>query len=231
MLSKAPVFQIGADHSRRELVGYGQDVPDPKWPQGAKVCLSFVVNYEEGGEHIAGGDNAHTTLNQDEHAEMFLTESGVAATVPGAARHGRNLGTESGYEYGSRRGFHRILRLFQQNGLRFTSWAIGRAVELNPQVVPLMEDAKCEVASHSWRWIDYYNVSEEQERQHVRKAIAALRNASTQNRIPLGWYTGRQSLQTRRIVYEEYRELGLVDKYYDSDSCECARAVQQFRVD
>lgn len=212
-------FDQGRDHSRRELPGYGASPPDPQWPNGAKVCLSFVLNYEEGGEHVAGGGQA-STLNDDKHAEAFLTESGAAATVPGAARSGRNLGVESSYEFGSHRGFHRILDLFKRSHLRFTAWAIGRAVELNPQVVGQMEGAGCEVASHSWRWIDYDDVSEDEERKHVRLAIDAIAKASGNGKAPHGWYTGRQGLQTRRIVYETYRELGMLDKLYDSDACE-----------
>ena len=213
-------FDLGRDHSRRELGGYGASPPDPQWPNRAKVCLSFVLNYEEGGEHNVGSWQGN--YNDDEHAETFLTESGVGATVPGAARPGRNLGTESGYEFGSHRGFHRILDLFRRRSLRFTSWAIGRAVQLNPQVVGQMEEAGCEVASHSWRWIDYWDVPEEEERRHVKLAVEALRSASKGGKIPRGWYTGRQSLQTRRIVYEVYRELGALDQLYDSDACESA---------
>lgn len=212
------VFDLGRDHSKRDLVGYGANVPNPQWPNNAKVCLSFVLNYEEGGEHLTGKD-WENNFNQDEHAETFLTESGVAATVPGAARFGRSLGIESGFEYGSHRGFHRILDLFRRNQLRFTSWAIGRAVELNPQAVSLMEEAGCEVGSHSWRWIDYYDMPEEEERKHVKLAIEAIKKASPNGHIPRGWYTGRQSIHTRRIVYETYREMGALDQLYDSDSC------------
>lgn len=219
--SVTPVFDLGVDHGRRDLAGYGGSPPNPHWPNNAKVCLSFVLNYEEGGEHTAGGEGSSSNnYNQDEHAETFLTESGIAAAVPGAARYGRNLGTESGFEYGSHRGFHRILDLFQRNQLRFTSWAIGRAVQLNPQVVGLMEDAGCEVASHSWRWIDYWDMPEEEERRHVKLAIEAIQTASKNGRLPRGWYTGRQSIHTRRIVYEVYREMGALDQLYDSDSCE-----------
>jgi peptidoglycan/xylan/chitin deacetylase (PgdA/CDA1 family) len=217
--SSVAVFDLGRDHSRRELAGYGATPPNPHWPKNAKVCLSFVLNYEEGGEHNTG--EWESNYNNDEHAETFLTESGVAASVPNAARYDRNLGTENGYEFGSHRGFHRILSLFKRNHLRFTSWAIGRAVQLNPQVVPLMQEAGCEVASHSWRWIDYWNVDEEEERKHVKATIEALKKASTDGRIPRGWYTGRQSVRTRRIVYEVYRELGALDQLYDSDACKC----------
>lgn len=197
------------DHTDRDLAGYGASVPDAQWPNGARIAVSFVLNYEEGGEH--------TLLNGDAHSEAFLTEGGATA----GARPARNLGTESGYEYGSHRGFWRILELFQEKGITFTSWAIGRAVELNPQVVPAMQAAGCEPASHSYRWIDYFDVPEEQERKHVQDTIKAITEASNDSKTPpIGWYTGRQSLQTRRIVYEEYEKRGLLDKLYDNDACE-----------
>lgn len=195
------------DHAARDMVGYGPHLPDAQWPGGAKIAISFVLNYEEGGEH--------TLLNGDDHSEAFLSESGAT----GAARPGRNVGVESGYEYGAHRGFWRILHLFKERSLTFTSWAIGRAVELNPAVVDAMEDAGCEVGSHSYRWIDYWQTPEKEEREHVDLALSALTKASSRGVVPLGWYTGRQSLQTRRIVYEKYRQLGLLDKYYDSDAC------------
>ncbi len=194
------------DHASRNLPGYGAAPPHPRWPNDARIAVSFVLNYEEGGEH--------TLVNGDAHAEAFLTEGGATA----AGRAHRNLGTESGYEYGSHRGFWRILALFKKHGMVFTSWAIGRAVELNPQVVPAMQEAGCEVASHSYRWIDYFDMKEEEEREHVNKTIDAITKAGGEP--PKGWYTGRQSLQTRRIVYEEYKKRGLVDKLYDSDACE-----------
>lgn len=218
-----PVFDQGTDHSQRILQGYGAQTPDPKWPGGAKLCISFVLNYEEGGEHVGlpTGTNlaSSSNLNADGHAETFLTESGATATV-GTPRPARNLGVESGYEFGARRGFWRILDLFERTQLRFTSWAIGRAVQLNPDVVPAMERIGSEVASHSWRWIDYCTVPEEEERKHIRLAIEELQKHSKDGRAPRGWYTGRQSLQTRRLVYETYREMGILDQLYDSDACE-----------
>ncbi|PWN44475.1 chitin deacetylase Cda1 [Ceraceosorus guamensis] len=195
------------DHGSRDLPGpYGRHLPDPKWPNGAHLALSFVVNYEEGGEH--------TLLNGDAHSEAFLTENGATGTT----RPSRTLGVESAYEYGSHRGFWRILDLFEKQGLSFTCWAIGRAVELNPQVVDAMQSAGCEVASHSYRWIDYNDVPEAEERSHVHKTIDVISQASKSSTPPLGWYTGRQSLQTRRIVYETYRERGLADQLYDNDA-------------
>jgi peptidoglycan/xylan/chitin deacetylase (PgdA/CDA1 family) len=215
-------LDLGVNHSRRDLAGYGPDPPNPHWPGGAKLCISFVVNYEEGGENVCGGvtpsGGEQSTLNFDKHAETNLTETGVASAVPGAARAGRNLNTEGGYDFGAHRGFHRILDLFRRNSLRFTCWAVGRAVELNPDVVKQMEDAKCEVASHSWRWIDYHNMDEGQEREHIRLAFDTIRKASPTESVPLGWYTGRQSIHTRRLVYEHYRSLGLLDRLYDSDA-------------
>ncbi|PWN91343.1 glycoside hydrolase/deacetylase [Acaromyces ingoldii] len=216
------VFDLGVDHSRRELLGYGATPPDPRWPGGAKICVSFVVNYEEGAEHI--GTSSSSTVSRenynenDGHAEVFLTENGVGPTV-GTPKAHRNLNVEQQYEFGAHRGFWRILALFKRHNLRFTSWAVGRAVQLNPSVAKAMEEAKCEVASHGWRWIDYASMSEQEETQHVKLAIEALAKASSDGKTtPRGWYTGRQSLQTRRIVYETYRDLGMAEQYYDSDA-------------
>lgn len=216
------VFDFGVDHSRRELPGYGNNPPDPGWPNDAKICVSFVLNYEEGGEHVGPSPypfDIASNYNADAHTEAFLTESGVSATVPGALRIGRNLSVEQQFEFGAHRGFWRILDLFKRSHLRFTAWAIGRAVELNPQVVDAMEQAGCEVASHGWRWIDYFFVDEQTEREHVNLTVDAIAKASPLNQPPRGWYTGRQSLNTRRLVYETFRERGLLDTLYDSDAC------------
>lgn len=175
--------------------------------------VSFVLNYEEGGEHCI--------LNGDSHPEAFLTEGGASAIVVPPKTGSRNLGVESAYEFGSHRGFYRILDLFKRKDLRFTSWAIGSAVEKNPQVVSEMGKAGCEVASHSYKWIDYSNVPEEEERDHVRKTIETLmKNSKDGKSFPKGWYTGRMSLQTRRLVYETYHEMGFLKDLYDSDACE-----------
>lgn len=197
-----------AHYHPRDLPGYGKDLPHAQWPNNARVCVSFVLNYEEGGENCV--------LEGDPRAEVYLTEFG-ATNAPGPEGM-RNLSIESCFEYGSHRGFWRILGLFQEFGFTFTSWAVGRAVEHNPQVVDAMEDAGCEVASHSYRWIDYSRMPEQEERQHVQKTIDAIQTASRRDSVPLGWYTGRQSLQTRRIVYEEYKARHLHTKLYDSDA-------------
>jgi len=195
-------------YHQRDFPGYGKDIPHARWPNKARVCISFVLNYEEGGENCV--------LEGDPRAEVYLTEFGA---TNGAGPEGmRNLSIESCFEYGSHRGFWRILGLFQEFGFKFTSWAVGRAVEHNPQVVDAMEEAGCEVASHSYRWIDYARMPEQEERQHVQKTIEAIQTASRRGTVPLGWYTGRQSLQTRRIVYEEYKSRGMHMQLYDSDA-------------
>ncbi|CAO1630864.1 unnamed protein product [Sympodiomycopsis kandeliae] len=201
-------FDAGPRHERRDLWGYRNQPPEVIWPNGARVAVSFVVNYEEGAEN--------TLLNGDPAAEAFLTENGVGATL--SEFKGRELSRESSYAYGSRIGFWRLLDLFKDTGLTFTSWAVGKAVELYPEVVPAMEQAGCEVGSHCYRWINYASMSEEDEREHIKKAFNAIADASPTNKPALGWYTGRNSLNTRRLVYEHYKSLGLASKYYDSDS-------------
>ena len=182
----------------RDLVGHGQHPPDPRWPGGARVALSFVLNYEEGGEH--------TPLEGDPASEAFLHE--VIGAPPTVGR--RNLNTESMFEYGSRVGFWRVHRLFTAHGLPVTVYAVGQALERNPAAARAMVDAGWEVASHGWRWIDYLELPEEVEREHLRRAVAAIEGACGVR--PVGWYTGRVSDNTRRLVVEEGGFL------YDSDS-------------
>ncbi|PWN23530.1 glycoside hydrolase/deacetylase [Microstroma glucosiphilum] len=202
-------FNAGPSHTSRDLIGYGSSPPSFTWPNGARLAISFVLNYEEGAEN--------TLLNGDEAAEGFLTENGLGASVGGPLKE-RELSRESTYAYGSRVGFWRILGLFKKHGLTFTSWAVGKAVELNPAVVEAMEGAGCEVASHAYRWINYASLSPSTEQQHIRQAYEAIQKASPSSTPPLGWYTGRVSMHTRRLVYEHYKSQGLLEKYYDSDA-------------
>ena len=165
------------NHLDRNLIGYGPNPPDAQWPGDARIAVSFVLNYEEGGEN--------TILNGDPASEVFLTETPGGTPIEG----GRDLSTESMYEYGSRAGFWRILRLFQERNMRFTSWAVGRALELNPAAGKAMAEAGHEVASHGWRWINYKDFTLEQELDHMRQAVKVIEQ--TAGRAPVGWYTGR----------------------------------------
>ena len=182
----------------RDLVGYGGHPPHPRWPDGARLALSMVLNYEEGGEACV--------LHGDAASEAYLHETPGPPALAGQ----RNLSVESVYEYGARAGFWRILRLFQERSLVLTVYAVGMALERNPAAARAMVDAGFEIASHGWRWIDYQNVPEAEERAHVKRAIEAIER--TTGARPVGWYTGRNSPQTRRLVVEEGGFL------YDSDS-------------
>jgi putative urate catabolism protein len=182
----------------RDFVGYGQQPPDPRWPGGARIALSFVLNYEEGAER--------TPLEGDPTSESFLHE--VVGAAPAAGR--RDLNVESMFEFGSRAGYWRVHRIFTAHGLPLTVYAVGQALERNPAAARAMVDAGWEVASHGWRWIDYAELSEDEERLHIRRAIEAIEKACGSR--PVGWYTGRVSESTRRLVVEEGGFL------YDSDS-------------
>jgi putative urate catabolism protein len=182
----------------RDLVGYGARPPDPRWPGGARLALSFVLNYEEGSER--------TPLDGDAESEAFLHE--VVGAQPVLGR--RNPNSESMFEFGSRAGFWRVHRIFTRHGLPLTVYAVGQALERNPPAARAMVEAGWEVASHGWRWIDYLEVPEEEERVHVRRSIDAIERACGQR--PVGWYTGRVSENTRRLVVEAGGFL------YDSDS-------------
>lgn len=181
----------------RDMIGYGATPPAANWPGGARLALSFVINYEEGGE-----DNI---LHGDPASETFLSE--IVGAKPYEARH---MSMESMYEYGSRAGFWRLHRLFQRHQLPVTVYGIAMAMERNPDVVSAMLEANWEIASHGYRWIDYQFVSEETEREHMTKAIDIHERLTGSK--PLGWYTGRDSPNTRKLVLEHDHFL------YDSDS-------------
>ena len=182
----------------RDLVGYGANPPDPEWPGGARLAVSFVINYEEGGENCILDGNATS--------ESYLQEIVGLQPVVG----GRELSVESMYEYGSRVGFWRLHRMFLARDLPVTVYAVGRALERNPAAGIAMDEAGWEVASHGYRWINYRGIDEETERQHIRLAIEATeRIVGTR---PVGWYCGRCSPNTRRLVAEAGGFL------YDSDS-------------
>ena len=184
----------------RDLVGYGASLPDPRWPGGARVAVQFVINYEEGAEN--------SVLYGDERSEAFLSEMVGAASHPARA-----MAMESLYEYGSRAGFWRLHRLFTARALPVTVFGVAKAMEANPEAVAAMLAADWEIASHGYRWIDYQYVAEEVEREHIARAIA-LHTQVTGSR-PLGWYQGRTSPQTARLVAEEGGFLYDADSYAD----------------
>ncbi len=181
----------------RDLVGYGRDVPHARWPGGARIALQFVLNYEEGAES--------SVLHGDRASETFLSE--IVGATAFAARH---LSMESMYEYGARAGAWRILREFDRAGWPFTVFGVGMALERNPAFVQSVLARDDEIASHGWRWIHYQDADEALERDHVARATDAIR-AMTGGRWPLGWYTGRDSPNTRRLVADHGGYL------YDSD--------------
>lgn len=186
--------------SPRDLVGYGATPPDARWPGGAKVAVQFVINYEEGAEN--------SILNGDKGSEAFLSEMVGAGSHPARA-----MAMESLYEYGSRAGFWRLHRLFTERGVPVTVFGVAAAMAANPAAVEAMMKAGWEVASHGYRWIDYQYVPEEVEREHIARAIA-LHTELTGER-PLGWYQGRTSPNTARLVVEEGGFLYDADSYAD----------------
>jgi putative urate catabolism protein len=184
----------------RDMIGYGATPPDPKWPNGARLALQLVLNYEEGGER--------SVLHGDPASETFLSEITAAEAFP--ARH---LSMESLYEYGSRVGVWRLLRVFQQRKLPITVFGVAMALERNPEATAAMVEAGHEIASHGWRWISYQSVDAETEREHMALAVKSIERLTGQR--PLGWYTGRDSPNTRRLVVEHGGFLYDADSYAD----------------
>ena len=185
----------------RDMIGYGRNPPHANWPNGARIAVQIILAYEEGGENCI--------LHGDVASEAFLSEIVGAQPLVGV----RNMNMESIYEYGSRVGFWRLLRLFEERKISTTVLAIGMALERHAEAAAAMVEGGHEVASHGWRWIDYQYVGEETERQHMKLAIDSIKKMTGQR--PLGWYTGRMSPQTRRLVVEEGGFLYDADSYCD----------------
>jgi putative urate catabolism protein len=185
----------------RDLRGYGASPPAANWPGGARIAVQFVVNYEEGGENCV--------LHGDAASEAFLSEIVGAQPVEGQ----RHMNMESLYEYGSRAGFWRLHRLFTASGVPVTVFGVAMALERNPEAVTAMQGAGWEIATHGYRWIDYQYVDEETERRHLRKAIEIHERVTGAR--PTGWYLGRCSPNTHRLVAEEGGFLWNADTYAD----------------
>jgi putative urate catabolism protein len=186
-----------ADPVARDFVGYGSTPPDPRWPGGARIAVQFVVNYEEGGER--------SVLDGDPHAETFLSD--MANAEPFQARH---MSMESLYEYGSRAGVWRLLRIFEKFDTPLTIFAVARALERNAEATAAFVELGHEIAGHGWRWLSYQAIDIETERAHLALAVESIKQMTGQ--APVGWYTGRDSPATRSLVVEHGGFL------YDSDS-------------
>ena len=183
-------------HYPRDLRGYGRTPPHARWPGQARIAVQFVLNYEEGGENCV--------LHGDAGSEQFLSEMFNPASYPE-----RHLSMESLYEYGSRAGVWRILREFERRGWPLTVFAVGMAMQRHPELAAACVELGHEIACHGWRWIHYQHIDEATEREHMRLALDTLTALTGQR--PLGWYTGRDSPNTRRLVVDDG---GLL---YDSD--------------
>jgi len=181
----------------RDMIGYGSNELKVYWPNNARIAVQIVLNYEEGAENCV--------LNGDKNSEVFLSE--IIGAQPIRDRH---ISMESLYEYGSRRGFWRLHKLFQEKKIPVTIFGVGMALEKNPEVCKAIKDAGYEVASHGWRWIDYQNIKKSEEKKHMQLAIKTHKKIFGER--PLGWYTGRCSPNTRDLVLEDGGFL------YDSDS-------------
>ena len=182
----------------RNMTGYGQNSIYPNWPNKARVAVQFVLNYEEGGENsILHGDNS---------SEAFLSEIVGAKPYEGV----RHMSMESIYEYGSRAGVWRILRLFKEFDVPITIFAVALAIARNRELADYLVDQNYDICAHGFRWIDYQYVDEKTEREHIKDCISVLTECL--GKRPVGWYTGRKSPNTRRLVMEEGGFL------YDSDT-------------
>ena len=189
------------DSYPRDLRGYGQHAPDPVWPNGARIAVQFVINYEEGAENCV--------LHGDSSSEAFLSD--IVGAEPIADQ--RHMNMESLYEYGARAGFWRLHRMFTDDEMPATVFGVAMALERNPEAVDAMQDADWEIASHGYRWIDYQHVDEDTERLHLARAIE-LHTRVTGER-PLGWYLGRCSPRSHRLVAEEGGFVYNADSYAD----------------
>ncbi len=185
----------------RDLIGYGPNPPQANWPGGARIAVQFVLNYEEGGENCI--------LHGDQASEAFLSE--IIGVQPFEGQ--RHMSMESIYEFGSRVGVWRLFDLFKKKNIPLTVFAVAMALERNPAVAEAALEAGHEICSHGYRWIDYRSIPEDIEREHMEKAVQILKRLTGES--PLGWYTGRTSANTRRLVVEHGGFMYDADDYSD----------------
>ncbi len=200
MPAPSPVYDTTLDYPR-DLVGYGRTLPHARWPGGARIALQFVLNYEEGGENAV--------LHGDPASEQFLSEMFNPAAF--AARH---MSMEGIYEYGSRAGVWRILREFERRGLPLTIFGISMALQRHPELTAAFKELGHEIACHGWRWISYQAMDEALEREHMRIGMDIITQLTGER--PLGWYTGRDSPNTHRLV-ADYGGFEYDSDYYGDD--------------
>ncbi|MBI3230301.1 MAG: polysaccharide deacetylase family protein, partial [Burkholderiales bacterium] len=185
MQNPAHSAPLSVSHYPRDLIGYGAKPPHAQWPNQARIALQFVLNYEEGGENCV--------LHGDAASETFLSEIIGAQAFPM-----RHMSMESLYEYGSRAGLWRLLRLFEQHKMPLTIFGVAMALQRHPEAVAAFQELGHEIACHGLRWISYQNVDLATERAHLQEAMAIMRELT--GSAPLGWYTGRDSPNTRRLL-------------------------------
>ena len=185
----------------RDLVGFGPTPPHAQWPKQARIAVQFVLNYEEGGEN--------SVLHGDAGSEQFLSEMFNPPSYPQ-----RHLSMESIYEYGSRAGVWRILREFEKRQWPLTVFGVAMALERHPELVQALQQQEHEIACHGWRWINYQQVDEASEREHMAIGMDILTRLTGER--PLGWYTGRDSPNTRRLV-ADYGGFEYDSDYYGDD--------------
>jgi len=193
----------------RDLIGYGRHAPHPQWPGQARIALQFVLNYEEGGEN--------SVLHGDAGSEQFLSEMFNPAAYPD-----RHLSMEGIYEYGSRVGVWRLLREFERRGLPLTVFGVSMALQRHPELTAAFVELGHEIACHGWRWIHYQGMAESGEREHMARGMEIIermtgqRLASEGHIHGRGWYTGRDSPNTRRLV-ADYGGFEYDSDYYGDD--------------
>lgn len=190
-----------AERYPRDLRGYGRTPPNPRWPGDARIAVQFVVNFEEGGEN--------NILHGDPASEAFLSDVLGAQPWPGQ----RHANIESMFEYGSRAGFWRLWRMFTERSIGVTVFGIATALMRNPEIVAAMNEANWDIASHGLKWIEHKDMTEAQEREQIAQAIRI--HTEVTGKRPLGWYTGRSSINTNRLVMEAGGFLYLCDSYAD----------------